>query len=793
MRSCRHKAGSMKGVLGLMLAALTVLSTTAWGQAAKREPHIGYLYPSGGQRGTVVRILAGGQFLRDVTDAHISGEGVQATVIKHYRPLNNLDRDERLELQRRMRERWIALAGDGRLPPILRRGFAKRGDQSELLPQQKVKLPDHPLFEGLDSMSLRDLQHRLDMFTNFRKRQINRQIGESVLIELTIDPGAEPGDRELRLVAKNGLTNPLCFQVGRLPEVKEQEPNDPNAPAFLGEPEPIELPVLLNGQIMPGDVDRFNLRARRGQRLVIDAYARRLIPYLADAVPGWFQAIVALYDAQGNEVAYADDFRFQPDPIFFYEIPRDGDYVLEIRDSIYRGREDFVYRVAVSENPYITAPYPLGGRAGVSTMATLGGWNLPRKHIFLDTEPGGGSVRQATLLGGDAPSNPMIYAVDTFPESMESEPNNTPAEAQRVEWPTIVNGLIGAPGDVDLFEFEGRAGDEVVAEVVARRLYSPLDSLLRLSDASGQVLEWNDDYVDKDGYLYRGAGLLTHHADSYLRARLPEDGVYRVYVGDSQQHGGDAYAYRLHVAPPRPDFELRVTPSSLSVPVGRAVPISVHALRKDGFDGPIELSLKNAPVGFTLDGGHIMAGQNRVRMTVTAPSRPIPQPVPLAFEGQAQINGETVTHTATPADDTMQAFLWRHLVPAQELLITVTGARRGGPPVRLARGARVQIPVGGKTEVRVRVPKGPRLQDIHLALNEPPEGLSIEGFRVVQEGLAFTLKADAGTAQAGVSDNLIVDASMDVMVKTGKKGEPKKKRRVPVGVLPAIPFEIVTQ
>ena len=44
------------------------------------------------------------------------------------------------------------------------------------------------------------------------------------------------------------------------------------------------------------------------------AAARELVPYLADAVPGWFQATLVLYDKKGKEVAYADDYRFNPDP-----------------------------------------------------------------------------------------------------------------------------------------------------------------------------------------------------------------------------------------------------------------------------------------------------------------------------------------------------------------------------------------------------------------------------------------------------------------------------------------------
>ncbi len=42
----------------------------AWGAAS---PYIGYVYPAGGQQGTVVHITVGGQNINDVRDIDISG------------------------------------------------------------------------------------------------------------------------------------------------------------------------------------------------------------------------------------------------------------------------------------------------------------------------------------------------------------------------------------------------------------------------------------------------------------------------------------------------------------------------------------------------------------------------------------------------------------------------------------------------------------------------------------------------------------------------------------------------
>ena len=83
---------------------------------------------------------------------------------------------------------------------------------------------------------------------------------------------------------------------------------------------------------MPGEVDRYRFQARKGQRLVVVVSARELMPYLADAVPGWFQAAVAIRDSRGDELAYDDHYRFHPDPVLYCRIPKDGPYVLEIHD-----------------------------------------------------------------------------------------------------------------------------------------------------------------------------------------------------------------------------------------------------------------------------------------------------------------------------------------------------------------------------------------------------------------------------------------------------------------------------
>ena len=156
-----------------------------------------------------------------------------------------------------------------------------------------------------------------------------------------------------------------------------------------------------------------------------------------------------------------------------------------------------------------------------------------------------------------------------------------------------INGRIDQPGDQDVFLIKG--GGRLVAEIHARRLGSPLDSVLTLTDAEGNEVAFNDDHKDMS------QAMLTHHADSHLTASLPAGGNYYLQVTDAQHNGGPEFSYRLCMRAPQTDYELRVVPSSIIARAGQVVPITVFALRKDGFDQDIELTLVDPPTGFRID------------------------------------------------------------------------------------------------------------------------------------------------------------------------------------------------
>jgi hypothetical protein len=767
--------GKVSSILGFTLVTAFALLLPLAAQA-QNTPRIGYVYPAGGRQGTTFHITVGGQFLDGVTNAYVSGEGVHAAVMNFTKPMPQGQFNQLRDKLRELQDRKQAALRDQR-----------RGDSQN----------STNTWTAADEKMVEEL--RAKILKNPPNRNATPAIVETVTVKVAIATNAEPGDHEIRLGTPNGLSNPLVFCVGQLPEFSAPaaKPPNPDVDRFrerFGRPPTnaparadlhVTLPATVNGQIMPGEVDRVRFTARKSQKLVVAASARALIPYLADAVPGWFQATLALYDAKGKELAYNDDYRFHPDPVLFYEIPKDGEFTVEIKDSIYRGREDFVYRIAIGELPFVTGIFPLGGRAGDKTSVELKGWNLPMTQLTLDVADRDCGILPVTVCNEERVSNRMPFAVETLPECREKEPNNEQEHAQALKTPIIVNGRVDQPNDLDVFRFEGRAGEEIVAEVRARRLNSPLDSVLRLTDASGRQLAFSDDCEDK------GTGLNTHHADAYLRAKLPANGSYYLYLGDTTHQGGPEYAYRLRVGPPQPDFELRIVPSSINARGGATIPITVYALRKDGFTDDIALALKDAPGGFKLSGARVPAHQDKVRLTLTLPAEFRQEAVSLNLEGRASVQGRDIVRPVVPADDLMQAFFYRHLVPARELKVAVSGRWTQRASVKIVGDTPVKIPAGGTVRVKLDAPARAFSDRLQIELSEPPEGISIKNISATPNGAEIVFASDGKNVKPGLQGNLIVNAFAPRTEAAGKGKGPANQRRSPLGTLPAIPFEVV--
>jgi len=151
--------------------------------------------------------------------------------------------------------------------------------------------------------------------------------------------------------------------------------------------------------------------------------------------------------------------------------------------------------------------------------------------VSKDAEPG---VHRFRIQTPNGTSNMLPLAVGSLPE-VQGQTSRDSAEPQQVELPATIVGTLSSVGEVDNYSFDGKAGQELVFQVVASRLDSKLKSLLVLRDSSGQEIAWAGEYLRKP--------------DAVLTYKLRKEGKYTISISDREKGGGWDHYYRLDAGP----------------------------------------------------------------------------------------------------------------------------------------------------------------------------------------------------------------------------------------------------
>src|SRR5262249_54464620 len=93
-------------------------------------------------------------------------------------------------------------------------------------------------------------------------------------------------------------------------------------------------------------------------------------------------------------------------------------------------------------------------------------------------------IRVATDKGT---SNLLLFVIDELPSIAQVKPNNSPATAQMLTLPCAVDGNVDSLVR-NYYKFAVQAGQQLSFEVLARRIGSPLDPMIRILDMRGREL-----------------------------------------------------------------------------------------------------------------------------------------------------------------------------------------------------------------------------------------------------------------------------------------------------------------
>jgi hypothetical protein len=553
----------------------------------------------------------------------------------------------------------------------------------------------------------------------------------------------------------------------------------------------VMLPVTIVGTLdRGGAVDFYSFPAKAGQEIGVHA-----VP--ADAKT--FEPILQLTDLAGKVLAQGND-------LLGHRCVEEGIYTLSIRDRDYRGGK-LDYRLHIGDIPIVTSIFPLGVTRGSETEVAVSGVNLGdvrsvKLNVPADAAVGSRLPLNIKTMQG-APLGSASVVVGEFPS----------VRTGRIPVPGTGDGVILAPGPkkpdtTQTWQFSAKKGQQLIVEVKARRIGSPLDSVIEIldiqdrpvplatlrataktftslrdidSNSPGIRLEtWNEfavnDFVMIDSELLRiktlpknpdddcqfvavngsrvgqlgttpsfhvfastvykvtlhppgttfppnGFPVVTlyyrnddggpgYGKDSRLFFDPPADGEYRVRIGDARGQGGDNYAYRLTVRPPRPSYQVRFNPTTPAVWKGGAVPITVTADRLDGFDDAIDVRLTNLPPGFSAPATTIPVGETSTVFALFAETgAELPdKAMPLQLIARAKIGEQEIVREVAGGKPT--------LVEPGDIVTTLAQEEvsvRPGQTVKLTVNIERRNKFAGRVPLDVRgLPHGVRVLDIGL-------------------------------------------------------------------------------
>ncbi|HWL09253.1 MAG TPA: serine protease, partial [Planctomicrobium sp.] len=487
-----------------------------------------------------------------------------------------------------------------------------------------------------------------------------------------IAPETPTGVYEARLMTRLGISASRAFSVGTLPEVMRTKPNTTLQTAME-----IDANSVCNAHTTARAIDYYSMSFDQPTRLVVECAAL--------GIDSKLKPVLMIADEQGRDLV-AD----RRHGLLDYTIPKAGKYIIKVQGLTFEGGPESYYRLVTQTLPE-SAP--------------------------ITRHP---STQNVNMIS--------VPSIVSQPASVtEVEPNNRPTDAQKITLPCDIAGAFFPAADVDTYEFTAKKGEVWWVEVVSERFGLPtnpfvvVQQVVKKGDVENtvDVAEFNDIAspvkVSSNGYSYSGPPYNVGTSDALGKIDIKEDGTYRVQVRDL--FGGTRRdprcVYRLIIRQAEPDFSLATWAlhmelrngdrNSLSKPIalrsGGTMIFEVVAIRKDGFDGPIEISMEELPVGMSATGLKMPAGQSRGILLISAvEGGPTVTGSPKIF-GRAQIGDKTVTHESRLASMAWAVVNSQAEIPNPRLMadVAVSITSEEAAPLTIAP-ANPEVIVAGPTD-----------------------------------------------------------------------------------------------
>ncbi len=314
------------------------------------------------------------------------------------------------------------------------------------------------------------------------------------------------------------------------------------------------------------------------------------------------------------------------------KIPASGEYRLFVANLSFRGGPEFVYRLTLSNLPYVNIAFPPAVLAGHPTEVELffahGSADLLPRRETLNAGPLAGE----TWLSPPGAANRVALVATDQPSLVEREPNDSAPRAIEIVPGAIVCGQLATAGDEDWFRVAAKAGQLVAIDCRPFPKSSPALPVTSVVDATGATLVSVKSAEAPD-------------RTCRLDWRAPADGTFFVRVADARQGavGGNEFVYLLSLNEGRPDFSLAAKADFVNVVQAGRIELELSVTRRGGFEGPIDLAIEGLPEGVTFEPKQIAANQPTAKIAFVAAEDARPTAASLRITGTATLDGKTLS------------------------------------------------------------------------------------------------------------------------------------------------------
>lgn len=477
------------------------------------------------------------------------------------------------------------------------------------------------------------------------------------VFNVTVAADSQQGLCDVRALGRYGISNPRRILLTS--KAIEQATSEHGNAAT---PMEIRAECILNDRCQPQKRNYYHVALAAGDQFHCVAYSKQID---SKAVLN-----MVLLDANRRELARSRSIGDWPAEIR-YAVKEPQEVFIVVHDFLYQGGDEFSFLFEASIVK-TDAPPPL---------LELNQLLRPSNAHFGETQAAAGELNKG---------------VQEVPFSLMSSFGTEPFQC---------DFIAKAQQLLSIRVQSSEAGELTDPSVVVYRL-----------DADG-----NAGYVthQDDAPSLGGPAIRLRRNDPWLQWNVPEDATYRIAVIDNQsgQRPHDAGQFALSVSELHPNFRLLAyhpfptnapassRPFGTQLLKGGTEPIQILAIREDGFNEAIEITVEGLPDSVTCPNMIMPAGTNDATMILRCSDDAIAWHGELKIVGRAKIADQTVEVLAEPVTVSNAATTTKNAVQhrsTEQLLAAVNAADIAPILVELGDGLVIEVAQGAKATIPIK-------------------------------------------------------------------------------------------